>query len=363
MIGGAPGTFTGRPVTEKSALGQSAVWQAVNLISGTCAGLPLHAYSKKGSSRQPLSSGRAAALLDNPHPDLTPYELWELVYGSLCLHGNAYLMKLHNQAGALAELWWINPNRVKAGRADDGTKKMYVLDGNTDPRAIRSDKTILHIPGFGYDGTVGCSPIRMARQAIALGMAAEEFGGTFFGNGSLATGMLQTEQRLDQAEATRLKALWKMGAHEGLDGAHDIRVVGSGATYTQLTIAPADAQFLETREFQITDIARWYGIPPHMLMQTEKSTSWGTGIETQNRGFITYTLDRYLVRVEQRMTKTIRPEPVYAKYTRAGLLRGDTAARGAFYRELFHLGSISPNEIRALEDWDPIEGGDATTSR
>jgi HK97 family phage portal protein len=359
LLGAGGQSTAGKSVTEISALTNSAVYRSVTLISTTCAGLPMHPFQPgPGDVRVQVMTGPAAALIRKPHPDLTPLELWELVYGSLLLWGNAYLLKLRNPRGFIEELWWINPKRVKPYRLDEGPdtgQKRYVLDGNIDQPF--SDARMLHIPGWGYDGVQGMSIIRMAREGIGLGMAAEEFGAKLFGSGSLAAGLLQSEQEIDQDEAVRLKKLWKLGG-SGLDSAHDIRVIGSGAKFTQLTIPPEDAQFLQTREFQITEVARWFGLPPHLLGQTEKSTSWGTGIESQNLGLITYNLSGHIGRVEQRMTQTVQPEPVYIKVGLGGLLRGDSASRAEFYTKMFQLGAFSPNDIRRWEDLPPVEGGD-----
>jgi HK97 family phage portal protein len=361
LFGATGRSAAGQSVTEVTALNLSTVWRAVNLISTTCAGLPMRAYRDgEGDVRLRVRTGPAARLVADPHPDMTPLELWELVYGSLCLWGNAYLLKLRNPLGQLAELWWISPARVKAMRLPDAYgrqtgEKRYILDGNEDNPL--SDKVMLHIPGFGYDGICGVSPIRAAREGLGLAMAAEGYGSRFFDSGALATGILQTDQRLELDDAKRLKELWRSGG-SGLDSAHDIRVMGSGAKFQPLSIPNDDAQFLETREFQVTEVARWYGIPPHLLMQTEKSTSWGSGIESQNLGLITYTLSGYLKRVEQRMTRTVAPEPVYVQIDLRGLLRGDSAARAEYYTKRFALGSLSPNDIRRLEDEAPVEGGD-----
>ena len=366
FIGGGSKSTAGAQINPNTAMTISAVWRSVELISTTCAGLPMHTYRDgPGDVRLLVKTGVAARLVDNPHPDLTPLELWELVYGSLCLWGNAYLLKLRNQLGQLTELWWINPARVKCGRYGEGEppvgrlvgEKYYLIDGGTSAEFVRHDDTILHIPGFGYDGICGVSRIRAAREGLGLALAAEGFGSKFFDSGALATGILQSEQRIELDDARRLKELWRAGG-SGLDQAHDIRVMGEGAKFQPLSIPNDDAQFLETREFQITEIARWFGLPPHLLAQTEKSTSWGTGIESQNQGLITYTLQGYLKRVEQRMTKTVRPEPVYVRVDLRGLLRGDSAARAEYYTKRFALGSLSPNDIRRLEDEPPVDGGD-----
>jgi HK97 family phage portal protein len=352
FIGAAPAAGAGVRVTEENSVGMPAIWRAVNVISGTCAALPLHAYrSKPGTDvAEPINW----QLLDQVHPDLTNFELFELVYTHLALWGNAYLQKLRDQNGRVAELWVIHPSRVKAGRASD-LSKVYQVDGRfEDPL---TDREILHIPGFGYDGVVGVSPIRAARNAVGLGMAAEEFGSRFFDNGSLAGGILQTEQRLDKGQADALKSRWRRKA-QGLENAHDVVVLDSGAKFQQLTIPPDDAQFIETRKFQIDEVARLFGIPAHMLMEVDRTTSWGTGIEQQTLGFVRFNLQTWLVRVEQRLS-TLLPRPQYVRYVVDGLLRSDTAGRYAAYATALQWGILNRNEVRALEERAPVDGGDA----
>jgi HK97 family phage portal protein len=340
-----------------------AVLRSVALISSAAAALPLHAYSSAGATRTMLTSGPEADLLANPHPDMTPFELWELGYMSALTSGNAAFFKLRDQSGRLVELWWIDQKRIKYGRANDLTK-VYVVDGKTDEPL--TDREILHVPGMGYDGVCGFSPIRLAREGLGLALAAEEYGARLFGSGSLHTGILSTEQKLHPDQAEELRQRWK-AVGSGLESAHDVRVLGQGAKFQQISIPPEDAQFIETRRFQIAEVARIFGIPPHMLFETEKSTSWGSGIEEQNIGFVTYTLRPWLTRFEQRVTQALRvtatprpprPSSVYAKYSVEGLLRGDSKARSAFYRELWGIGALSTNDIRSLEDWAPVEGGD-----
>lgn len=355
FLGGQYGSHSGKTVTPKTAVSIPAVWRAVNLISTTCAGLPIGAY-RKGEDAAPVevTSGAAAQLLADPHPDMTPLEVWELVYGSLALWGNGYLRKLSDQLGTVRELWWIPPNTIQPSRSKIDASKTYEVDGES--RTL-TDREILHIPGWGYDGIQGMSPIRAAREGLGLAMAAEEFGARLFGSGSLSAGLLTTEQKIDKDQAIRLKELWREGG-TGLDSAHDIRVMGSGAKFQQLTIPPEDAQFLQTRNFSVDEIARIFGIPPHLLMQVDKTTSWGTGIESQNIALITYTLSGYLKRVEQRLTKALKPQPLYVKYNLNGLLRGDSASRGQFYQLMWGIGALSTNDIRQLEEQAPVEGGD-----
>lgn len=345
---------SGVNVSETKALGMSAVWRAVSLKAAVAASLPFGAYKSDSTGAPVPYSGQAARLLADPHPDMTPFELWETVYLHRYLWGNAYLRKLKNPLGQIQELWPIHPSRVKVGRLSDTGRKIYAIDGGAEEH---TDDTILHIPGMGYDGVCGVSPIRVARQSIGLALAAEEYGAKLFGSGSLATGVLQTEQRLTSEQADALHARWK-AKRSGMGSAHETMILDAGAKFTQLTIPPEDAQFLESRQFQINEVSRWFGVPSFLMFDTTKSTSWGTGLEQQAIGWVVYDLRPELVRFEQRVTKMLKPQPVYAKYNVEGLLRGDSAARSEFYTKLWNIGALSTNDIRGLEEQPPVEGGD-----
>lgn len=353
LIGGDKPVSSGAVVTPRSSLGVSAVWRAVNLLSGTIASLPLHVYRPRpDGGRERVLSGRAYGLVDDPHRDLTRFEWWEFAIASMLLWGNAYFWRRNaSRLGPLAWLDPIDPSRVKVGRASDGTKVFTVND------VPYTEDEIFHLPGFGYDGTSGLSPITIARQGIGLALSSEEYAARLFGSGSLATGILQTDQRLTQEQADTIQSRWA-AKRSGLGSAHGTIVLDNGAKFFQLTIPPVEAQFLESRSFQVSEVARMFGIPPHMLMDTEKSTSWGTGIEQQSIGWVVYTLRPWLSRLEQRITRLIKPQSVYARWSVEGLLRGDSAQRSAFYQALWGIGVLSTNEVRALEDMEPVEGGD-----
>lgn len=352
---GAETTASGKSVNEITALGLPAVWRAMQVTCNVPAALPLHAYRHTGSARV-LATGQQENLIGDPHPDMTPFEFWQTVYFHRKAWGNAYVRKLRNQLGQIVELWPIHPRRVKVGRESENGRKVYVIDGDTDNPL--SDNEILHLPGLGYDGICGVSPIRAARESIGMGLAAQEYGAKFFGSGMLATGVLQTEQRLTQTQADQISARWK-AKRSGLKSAHETIVLDKGAKFTQLSLAPEDAQFLETRRFQVVEICRWFGIPPFLMFDTEKSTSWGTGLEQQALGWVKIDLLPDLTAIEQRLTKhVLKPTPVYAHYSVEGLLRGDSAARAAFYKSLWDIGALSTNEVRELEERAPVEGGD-----
>lgn len=349
-LGAGSTTNAGRSVTESSSLGMPAVWRAVNLIAGTCASLPLHVFRNADGGRVEQQRGWAARMIESPHPDMTRFEVFETAFAHIALWGNAYFsVRWRGLDGR--ELWPIHPSRVRVGRTSED-EKVITVDG-----VPQAPDDVLHVPGFGYDGVVGVSPIRVARQGIGLALAAEEYGARLFGSGSLATGILQTEQRLTKEQADSLAARWK-AKRSGLSAAHETIILDSGAKFTQLSIPPEDAQFIESRRFQISEVARIFGIPPHMLMDVEKSTSWGTGIEQQSIAFVVYTLRPWLTRMEQRLSRLVRPMDAYVRFSVEGLLRGDSEQRARFYRQMWELGALSTNEIRELEERPAVDGGD-----
>lgn len=352
-IDGGPSNVTGVRVTEKTAMRFGAVYRAVSLLSGLGGALPLHAY-RVGSYER-----RNVRILDNPHPDMTDFEFWRILYVYRALWGNSYAQKIRNNAGQIVELWPLPSSQVKVGRVQSSDSnpsgKVFKLGG--DDRQF-TNYDIFHVPGMGYDGITGCSPIRLASTSIGLGLAAEEYGARLWSQGSLLGGVLQTEQRLTQPDADRLKTNWR-AKMAGLNKAHEVAILDSGAKFQPVTMPNNDAQFLESRDFQVSEVSRWFGVPPFLLNQTDKSTSWGTGLEQQATGFVKFDLHpTWLKPTEARVTKELTGSGLYAKYKMEGLLRGDTAARAAFYNIMRQVGAYSANDIRALEDEPPVEGGD-----
>ena len=349
---------SGVAVTEERAGGLPAAWRAVALIAGTIASLPLHAYRSDGAERRAVpSSHRAAVLLDEPHQDLTDFEFWEIAVSHVLLWGNAYLPYRRDDLQRVIGFDLLHPSTVRPWRNPETGAKMYAVREPGGTQRICSDGDLLHIPGLGYDGVAGISPVRAAREGFAMAIAGEEYGARMFSSGLLASGFLKTDQRLSSEQADFLQSRWAART-SGLTNAHKTVVLDSGASYQAVSMPPEDAQFLQSRSFQVSEIARMFGVPPHMLMDTEKSTSWGTGIEQQAIGFVVFTLRPWLTRIERRLTRVIKPNAVYARYSLEGLLRGDAAARAGFYQTLWNLGALSTNEIRALEERGPVEGGD-----
>jgi HK97 family phage portal protein len=355
VLGGIP-VDSGVMVSEYTALRMSAVYRCVSLVASVSAALPLNTY-QAGTKTVVTSS-----LLSNPNPDLTPFELWRQSYISRLLWGNSYQQKIRDSVGRVQSLLPITPDRVMVGRVKpSGINPSGKVFGVTDDWGSKQGLTsreILHIPGIGYDGIVGVSPIRCAAQGIGLGLAAETFAAKLFGSGNLLSGILQTEQRLDQQAAERLQERWRsmMG---GLKRAHDVAILDSGASFQSLTMPSTDAEMLASRQFQLSEIGRFYGVPPYLLFDTEKSTSWGTGLEQQARGWVEFDLHpHWLAPTEQRLTKEVTPSGVMVSYNVDGLLRGDSLARATYYTAMRNVGAFSANDIRDLEDMPPVPGGD-----
>lgn len=356
---GGTSTESGVHVTETTSLHMPSVWRSVALIAGVSAALPLHTYTDGTRDRT------TNALLKDPHPELTPLELWRVVGVARVLWGNGYVQKVRNGGGEIVQLWPITPGRVKVGRVrptpDLPSGKLFEVTDDWGAQRVMTSRDILHLPGLGYDGLTGVSPVRAAAGGIGLAQAAERSAGALFGRGNLLGGVLQTEQRLNQEQAEALRSRWDAAA-SGLANAQRTAVLDSGASFKPIVMPYVDAQFLESRQFQVTEIARMFGVPPFLLMATEKSTSWGTGLEQQAQGWVTFDLGpQWLQPAEQRITKELLPPGESAKYALQGLLRGDSSARATFYRAMRDIGAFSANDIRALEDLPPIAGPEGDT--
>ncbi|MET9099951.1 phage portal protein [Streptomyces antibioticus] len=359
FLGGVP-TDAGVSVSETTSLRMPAVWRAVNLIAGVSSALPLPVYREGTREKQ------QSELLRRPHPDLTPVELWRSAYTYRVLWGNTYIQKVRNNAGQVKELWPLSADRVHVDRdrpsEANPSGKLFDVTDDWGVQHVLTPREVLHIPGLGYDGLTGCSPVRLAMQGIGLAQAAEKSAARLFGNGNMVGGILQTEQRLEPDQAARLKERWQ-AKMAGVQNHHEIAVLDSGASYKSVAMPNTDAQFLESRQFQVVEVARMFGVPPFLLMSTEKSTSWGTGLEQQAQGWVTFDLNpTWLTPTEQRVTKELLPPEQYANYQMGGLLRGDSAARATFYRAMRDVGGFSADDIRALEELPPLpegKGGDA----
>jgi len=332
------------------------VASAVRILSDAVAGLPFDAVRMQGEIRRTLEP--PPGIISDPFGGAANTSLPSRRLGlsqmmvSLLLRGNAYCLVLSRDSrGYPNRLMVLHPDRVKCTLDGNGQR---VYEVNRKP--VDADD-IVHILGLAYpEAATGISVIRYARNAIGLGLAAEEFGARFFGNGAHMSGIVEVPGDLDRERARQLKESFT-ASHGGLSHAHTVGVLSGGASWRPISVTPEDAQFLGTRAAQTIDLAMLFGIPPHMLGQTDKTTSWGTGIEQQGLGFLAYTLNPWLGRFEDAWS-SLMPKPQCARFNADALLRTDTAGRYLVYGAARSAGILTQNEIRALENFAPVEGGD-----
>lgn len=350
-------TASGVEVTTEGSLSSVAVYACVRILAETVSSLPLKVYERNGKAKNEASNHPLYSLLhDLPNREMTSFELRETLMGHVALWGNAYAEIEYNKAGRIIGLWPLRPDRVTVKRIN-GQLIYYVrLDTEEIPLAKQQ---VLHIRGLGSDGVMGYSPITLARQAIGLTLATEEFGARFFGNGARPGLILEHPGQLSEQAQDRLKDAIER-KHQGLSNAHRLMVLEEGMKATEVGIPPEDAQFLETRKFQIGEIARLYRIPPHMLADLERATF--SNIEHQSIEFVTHTIRPWLVRWEQAINRDLllpsERTKYFAEHLIDGLLRGDIASRYEAYATGRINGWLSANDIREKENLNPIEGGD-----
>ena len=351
----------GKRVNERSAMQMTAVYACVRVLSEAVAELPLHLYryTDKGSKEKAIDHPLYFLLHDEPNPEMTSFVFRETLMTHLLLWGNAYAQVIRNGKGEVIALYPLMPDRMTVDRDDKGRLYYEYRKSNDDAPTMKdgtvvlSPYDVLHIPGLGFDGLVGYSPIAMAKNAIGLSIAAEEYGSKFYANGAAPSGVLEHPGVLKDPE--RVRNSWN-SAFGGSSNSHKVAVLEEGLKYTPISISPNEAQFLETRKFQIDEIARIFRVPPHMIGDLEHATF--SNIEEQSLEFVKYTLDPWLTRWEQSMQRSLFNEDekkaLFIKFNVDGLLRGDYESRMNGYAIGIQNGFMSPNDIRELENMDLI---------
>lgn len=341
---------TGRQVSVEQTTRMGAVYRGVQIIANGVGGLPLKTF--RHGNRTIVERSAVPE-----YTSLTPLTRWSMSVAHLVLWGNAYLFKQRNAAGVITDLIPIHPGRVTVDVVNETAiglpwVKRFDIDG-----VPYTSYEVMHVMGpYTLDGVEGIGPIARTREAVALGLTAEEAAAKLFGQGMMLGGIITTEQRLEAAQADALKKRWRTKL-SGVDSAHDVAVMDRGAKFQPLTMPPADAQFLESRKFQVTEVARILGLPGWMLNDQEKSTSWGSGMEEQGYMFVTHTLKPYAQAIEQQINMEILPRTQYAEFVVDGLLRGNSAARAAYYNAGITGGWLTPNDVRARENMQPVPWG------
>ena len=356
---------SGKAVNERSAMQITAVYSCVRILSEAVASLPLHLYKYTDTGTAKATDHLLYFLLhDEPNPEMTSFVFRETLMTHLLLWGNAYAQIIRNGKGEILALYPLMPDRMNVDRDESGNI-VYEYMVSQEDAPINSGSTVklsphevLHIPGLGFDGLIGYSPIAMAKNAIGLAIATEEYGSKFFANGATPSGILEFPGTVKEPE--RVRESWNKGF--GGENKHKVAILEQGMKYTPISISPNEAQFLETRKFQIDEIARIFRVPPHMIGDLEKSSF--SNIEQQSLEFVKYTLDPWVVRWEQSIKRTLllpdEKGTYFAKFNVDGLLRGDYQSRMNGYATARQNGWMSANDIRSLEQQDLIpdeEGG------
>jgi HK97 family phage portal protein len=337
----------GVAVTDQTALQLVAFYACVRLLADSIASLPWDAFRKQGDLRREVDP--EPSLLREPFSEVTDFEWKHMLVVSLAMRGNFYgFITERDWLGHPTQIKPLHPDSVRVDREPEtGRLRVWV---NGDPHPYSS---IFHLRAFTLPGQdVGLSPVQMARQSLGLGLAAEQFGAKWFRDGAAPSSVLQTDQNLDADQVAQAQQQW-ITSH---GGRRLPAVLTGGFEWKPVTITPDESQFIETRKMQVSEIARMFGIPPHMIGDVEKSTSWGTGIEQQSIGFVTYTLRPWLTRIETSLTKLL-PRGQFVKFNVDGLLRGDIKSRYEAHRIAIEAGFKNPDEARAHEDMPPIPDG------
>lgn len=360
-FGGGP-VYAGVSVSEESALTYAAVWQAVTLIAGDVGSLPLHFYKRlPGGGKERYTDHPLYYILhDAPNSEMSSMQFREAMQAHILTWGNAYAEIERAQDGRVVALWPLLPHQVTPFREERAGRPLrYRVANPSGGDIIFNPSDILHIRGLGGDGIVGYSPIRQARQSLGLLAAAEVFGATFFGNGTTFGGFIKHPAKLSEKAEKSLRESINAG-HNGVDKAHRWKILEEGMDAVKVGVEPNDAQFLETRQFQIAEVARWFNLPLHKLREMEHS-SVRANIEQEALDYYQSTLRPWLVRWEQEIDrKLISPREKYiqfAEFNLDGVLRGDQKSRYESYAIARSWGWLSANEIRSLENMNPIPEG------
>lgn len=362
------GSSAGKNVNERSAMQMTAVYSCVRILAEAVAGLPLHLYRYKedGGKERAIDNNLYHLLHDEPNKEMSSFIFRETLMTHLLLWGNAYAQIIRNGKGEVVALYPLMPNKMQVDRDENG--ELYYIYTRSSDEAKTMDgvtvyltpRDVLHIPGLGFDGLVGYSPIAMAKNAIGLAIATEEYGAKFFANGAAPSGVLEHPGTIK--DPSRLRENWN-STFGGSANSGKVAVLEEGMKYTPISISPEQAQFLETRKFQIDEIARIFRVPPHMVGDLEKSSF--SNIEQQSLEFVKYTLDPWVIRWEQSLSRSLLNEDekrkYFFKFNLEGLLRGDYESRMSGYATARQNGWMSANDIRELENMDKIpaeDGGD-----
>jgi HK97 family phage portal protein len=352
-------SVSGKMVNERSSMQTTAVFACVRIIAETVASLPLHTYKYAGDGKEKMVDHPLYRILhDEPNPEMTSFTIRETIMTHLLLWGNAYCQIIRNGRGDVVALYPLLPDKMTVDR--DGRGELYYAYKKDGVTHYLGPEEVLHIPGLGFDGVMGYSPVALAKNAIGLNIAAEEYGGRFFANNATPSGILSTEGTIKNP--TKVRDAWQ-AAYGGSGNSNKVAVLEDGLKYQPISMPNSDAQFLETRKFQIEEICRIFQVPPHMVADLSKSSF--SNIENQSISFVVHTVRPWIVRIEQAMNRKLFKESekgqCFVSFNASALMRGDYKSRMDGYAIGIQNGFFSVNDVRRMENLDPIaaeEGGD-----
>lgn len=349
-------------ITERTSCQQVAVYACVRVLSETIASLPLILYKRTDTGKQrAIDHSLYPIIHDSPNSKMTSFTWRETMIAHLLLWGNCYNEIDATPGGDIKAIWPLEPDKVEVRRVGEKGRdlayKYTGIKGQTAPIPY-----CLHIPGLGFNGQIGFSPVQMMKQALGLGAATEKYGTKYFTNGARPGGVLQTDGKLTPPVIERLRESWRQ-QHEGAENSHKLTILEEGLKYQSISLPPEDSQFLETRAFQTTEIARMFRVPPHLIADLSKATF--SNIEHQSIEYVTHTIRPWCVRIEQAINSALlsesdRKQGYFVEFLLDGLLRGDIQARYNAYKTGINNGFLSANDVRRMENMDelPPEVGD-----
>lgn len=349
-------TYAGPPVSETSAMRSAVVFRCVSLKSGTVASLPIEIYERTAAGRRRAIEHPLYPLLHDDPNDLMSGFVWkELIEANLMLAGNHYSVMEMTGGGRVIGIIPVQPLQVDAQRVRGRNRYTIRL---TDGTEVLDQDEIIHVPGIGFDGLKGLSPIAWAgKQPVGISLAIEEFVGRMHSNGARPSGVIEVPPGMDAIAFRRMKAEWD-ALYGGAPNAGKTMFVDQGVKWNQMQMTMEDAQTLESRRFQAADIARLFGVPLHMIGETTASTSWGTGIEQMTIGFQKFSIDPDVTRIEGELNRKLFTAPFYCEFNREALNAMDAKTQAELYASGVNNARFTPNEIRRASNLPDKEGGD-----
>lgn len=352
-------SVSGKMVNARSSMQTTAVFACVRIIAETIASLPLHTYRYVGDGKERDYDHTLYRILhDEPNAEMTSFTFRETTMAHLLLWGNAFSQIIRNGRGDVMGLYPLLPDKMAVDRDSKG--EIYYAYKKEGQTYYLGPDEVLHIPGLGFDGVMGYSPVALAKNAIGLNIAAEEYGGRFFANNATPSGILSTAGTLK--DPGKVSDAWQ-AAYGGTRNSNKVAVLEEGLQYQPISMPNADAQFLETRKFQIEEICRIFQVPPHLVADLSKSSF--NNIENQSISFVVHTIRPWLVRIEQAMNRKLFKETekgeCFVSFNASALMRGDYKSRMDGYAIGIQNGFFSVNDVRRMENLDPIsaeDGGD-----